>query len=168
MAKNVIINGVTYNEVPYVDIPQSGGGTASFYDTSDATGASADTLVGKDVYGPDGKQSGSMPENGDTSGTISTKNGTVTIPAGHTSGGTVQLSNEAKAAIIAENIKAGATILGQAGKSTVIDTEIASGGATAGAIVNGYSAYVNGVKVDGNATFPTVSQDSSTKVLTIA
>lgn len=168
MAKNVIINGVTYNDVPYVDMPQSGGGTASFYDTSDATGVAADTLAGKDVYGVSGKQSGSMPENGDTSGTISTKNGSVTIPAGHTSGGTVQLSSEAKAAIIADNIKAGATILGQAGKSTVIDTELASGAASEGTILAGSSAFVNGRKVDGTATVPTVSQDSSTKVLTIA
>ena len=34
MAQNVIINGVTYQNVPEVDIPQSGGGTAKFYDAS--------------------------------------------------------------------------------------------------------------------------------------
>ena len=37
MAKNVIINGVTYNSVPEVNIPINGGGTARFMDTSDAT-----------------------------------------------------------------------------------------------------------------------------------
>ena len=36
MAKNVVINGVTYSNVPEVDIPISGGGTAKFMDTSDA------------------------------------------------------------------------------------------------------------------------------------
>lgn len=33
MAQNVIINGVTYSNVPEVDIPKSGGGTAKFYDS---------------------------------------------------------------------------------------------------------------------------------------
>ena len=31
MAQNVIINSVTYQNVPEVDIPKSGGGTAKFY-----------------------------------------------------------------------------------------------------------------------------------------
>ena len=47
MAQNVIINGVTYNEVPEVDIPLSGGGTAKFMDTSDADAVAADILNGK-------------------------------------------------------------------------------------------------------------------------
>lgn len=34
MAQNVVINGVTYSNVPEVDIPKSGSGTAKFYDTS--------------------------------------------------------------------------------------------------------------------------------------
>ena len=37
MAQNVIINGVTYPNVPSVEIPKSTSGTAAFYDTSDAT-----------------------------------------------------------------------------------------------------------------------------------
>ena len=36
MAQNVIINGVTYQSVPEVNIPKSGGGTAKFMDTDDA------------------------------------------------------------------------------------------------------------------------------------
>jgi len=32
MAQNVIINGVTYSDVPEVQIPKSGGGNATFYD----------------------------------------------------------------------------------------------------------------------------------------
>ena len=34
MAQNVIINGVTYQNVPEVDIPKSGGGSAKFMDTT--------------------------------------------------------------------------------------------------------------------------------------
>ena len=44
MAQNVIINGVTYQSVPEVDIPKSGGGTAKFTDVSDATAVAADVL----------------------------------------------------------------------------------------------------------------------------
>lgn len=62
MAQNVIINGVTYQTVPEVDIPKSGGGTAKFYDISDATiNSNAQLLNGVSAYGADGtKYSGSV------------------------------------------------------------------------------------------------------------
>ena len=50
MAQNVIINGVTYSNVPEVDIPKQGGGTAKFYDTAGADAAAGDVLTGKDFY----------------------------------------------------------------------------------------------------------------------
>lgn len=115
MAQNVVINGVTYSNVPEVDIPKSGGGTAKFYDTQTADATNADILTGKSAFGPSGSISGSMANNGSTSGTISTKAGTVTIPAGYTTGGTVSISSTEQAKIIASNIKSGVTILGQAG-----------------------------------------------------
>ena len=68
MAQNVIINGVTYQSVPEVDIPKSGGGTAKFYDTAGADAAAADILTGKTAYGANGSVSGSMANNGSTSG----------------------------------------------------------------------------------------------------
>lgn len=167
MAQNVVINGVTYSDVPEVDIPKSGGGTAEFYDTSDADAGQGDVLSGKTYY-KDGKKTGSMTNNGDTSGDISSKDGTVTIPAGYTSGGTVGIDSTEKAKIVSGNIKSGVTLLGVAGDSNVVDTTIASGGAAAAQIMSGYSAFVNGSKVDGSATVPTVSQDSTTKVLSIS
>jgi hypothetical protein len=167
MAQNVIINGVTYSDVPEVDIPKSGGGSAQFYDTSDADAAQGDVLSGKTFY-KDGKKTGSMTNNGDTSGDISTKAGTVTIPAGYTSGGTVGIDSTEQAKIIAGNIKSGVTILGQAGSSMVVDTTLSSGAASAPTIVSGYSAFVNGTKIDGSATLPVISQDSTTKVLSIS
>lgn len=169
MAKTVVINGATYADVPYVEIPLSEGNeNAVFYDTSGASAAAADVLNGKTFFKDGGSAQGTMPSNGDTSGTISTKAGTVDVPAGYTSGGTVSISSTEQAKIIAENIKSGVSILGQAGSSMVVDTTIASGGAAAGNILNGYKGYVNGALVTGNATMPTVSQDSSTKVLTIS
>lgn len=168
MAKNVVINGVTYSDVPQVDIPLSGGsGNASFYDSTDATAAPGDVLTGKTYY-KDGKKTGSMANNGSTSGTISTKAGSVQIPAGYTSGGTVTIDSAEQAKIIAGNIKSGVTILGQAGDSKVIDTTLASGAAGAAQILSGYSAFANGAKIDGSATFPTVSQDPTSKVLSIS
>lgn len=167
MAQNVIINGVTYQNVPEVNIPKSGSGTAAFYDSSDATAAQGHVLSGKTFYKDGGKSTGSMANNGDVSDTISTKAGTVSIPAGYTSGGTVGISSTEQAKIISDNIKSGATILGVQGSSTVVDTTIASGGAAAGNIVNGYKAYVNGSLIEGNAQMPSITQDSTTKVLTI-
>ena len=134
MAQNVVINGVTYSNVPEVDIPKSGSGTAKFYDTASADITSADVLAGKTGFGPSGEVQGGMANNGSTSGTISTKAGTVTIPAGYTSGGTVSISSTEQAKIIAGNIKSGVTILGQA----------------------------------GSLSLPTISQDSTSKILSIS
>ena len=131
---SVIINGVTYANTPEVDIPKSGGGTAKFFDTSEADITSADVLTGKKGFGSSGEVSGGMANNGSTSGTISTKAGTVTIPSGYTTGGTVGISSTEQSKIIASNIKSGVTILGQA----------------------------------GSLTLPTISQDSTTKILSIS
>ena len=53
---------------------------------------------------------------GDVTGTIATKTGEYTVPAGyHTGGGKVGISSTEQAKIIADNIKAGVTILGVEG-----------------------------------------------------
>ena len=134
MAQNVIINGVTYQSVPEVDIPKSGGGTAKFYDTEGATAAAGDILTGKTAYGASGSVSGSMANNGSTSGTIATKSGTVTIPAGYTSGGTVSIQASAVADLTSATLLSGKTVLG----------------------------------VTGTLALPSISQDSTTKVLSIS
>lgn len=132
MAQNVIINGVTYASVPEVDIPKSGGGTAKFYDVSAADATTANVLNGKKFGGASGLDTGSMPNNGATGGTINTKNGTYTIPAGYTSGGTVNLGGVTDC--VAGNILSGKTILG----------------------------------VAGSLAMPNISQDATTKVLSIS
>lgn len=134
MAQNVIINGVTYSNVPEVDIPKSGSGTAKFYDTSAADISAGDVLTGKTAFGASGSVSGNMANNGATSGSISTKNGTVSVPAGYTSGGTVSIASAAVTDCVAGNILSGKTILG----------------------------------VGGSLTVPTVSQDGTSKVLSIS
>ena len=252
MAQNVIINGVTYENVPRVDIPLDGGGTAEFYDASDATAAAGDILSGKTAYGASGKVVGSIATK--TSADLTASGATVTAPAGYyasaaskavasgsattpattisvnsstgvitasvsgtksvtptisagyvssgTAGtitvsgsGTEALSTQAAqtitpgttnqtiaagsyltgaqtilgdADLISGNIKSGANIFGVSGSSVVLDTTIASSAATASTILSGYKAYANGSLLTGNMTVPTVSQDSSTKVLTIS
>lgn len=89
-----------------------------------------------------------------------------TIPAGYHNGkGTVTITSEEQAKLVADNIKAGVTILGVAGKASVVDTADAT--AAASTIVSGKTAYINGAKVTGSLTSVAVSQDSLTKVLTI-
>ena len=132
MAQNVVINGVVYADVPEVDIPKQGGGTTKFFDTAGGDFTGADLLTGKTGYGPSGAVPGTMPNNGDVSGTIGTKAGTVAIPSGYTSGGTVSLTNVADC--LPQNILAGKSILGQ----------------------------------NGTLALPSISQDSTTKILSIA
>ncbi len=60
MAQNVVINSVTYQAVPSVSIPKSGGGTAIFYDTADADAAAANTLAGIVGYNASGRFVGSL------------------------------------------------------------------------------------------------------------
>jgi len=51
MAKNVVINGVTYSDVPSVQIPLSDGqGSAEYVDTSDANATSGQIVNGATAY----------------------------------------------------------------------------------------------------------------------
>lgn len=120
MAANVKINGNTYNSTPYIDVPKAdNSGDARFWDTSGADIASGDLPTGKTGYGANGAVQGSMPVNGDVSGVISTKAGTVVIPAGKTSGGTVSIDPSAVADLTSANLLSGKSALGIDGGLTV-------------------------------------------------
>ena len=106
----VVINNVQYSTVPAVQIPVVGGGTASFYDASQTDVAASHVLSGKKFVGASGEDTGSMANNGATGGTIGTKAGTYTIPAGFTSGGIVSLTNVTDC--VSANILSGKSILG--------------------------------------------------------
>lgn len=85
-------------------------------DTSDDTAAVAEILVGKTAHARGTKLTGTMPNNGSVSGSISTKSGSYTIPQGyHDGSGTVGISAVEQAKIIANNIKSGIEILGVTG-----------------------------------------------------
>ena len=50
MAQNVTIAGASYTDVPSISVPITGGGTASYVDTSDADATAEDILTGKTAY----------------------------------------------------------------------------------------------------------------------
>lgn len=168
MAQSVKINGVTYDSVPKVEIPlSSGSGNAAYWDTTGATAAADNILTGKTAFGAAGSVTGTMANNGAVTGSISTVAGTYTVPAGYHSGkGTVSIASAEQAKLVTGNIRAGVTVLGVSGKSSVVDTADAT--ASAGTIISGKTAYVNGSKVTGSLTLVSVAQDSASKVLTIA
>lgn len=131
MSQSIIINGVTYNAVPYVEIPKNGGGTAQFYDTSDATlDSGSKMLQGNSAYANGIKYDGVIPSKAAQTYTPTTSNQTIN----------------------ADQFLSGAqTILGDA---NLIGSNILSG--------------VSIFNVAGSLTVPVISQDSTTKVLSIS
>lgn len=50
MAQNITLLGASYSDVPAVELPKTGGGTASFTDVTDTTAEADDVLEGKYFY----------------------------------------------------------------------------------------------------------------------
>ena len=85
-------------------------------DTSDDTAAVAEILIGKTAHARGVQLTGTMPNNGSVTGTISTKAGEYTIAQGyHDGSGKVSISATEQAKIIAGNIRQGVEILGVTG-----------------------------------------------------
>ena len=219
MAQNVVINGVTYQNVPEVDIPKSGGGTAKFMDTSDATLVSGDEMLdGVTAYSGGTKITGTITAK--TSSDLTASGATVTAPAGYyataasksvasgsatapatisgtsatvsTGTNTLTLS---KTVSVTPSVTPGYVSAGTAGNSSVsLTASVTTKGATtytpttsnqtiasgtyltgtqtisgdpnlvAGNIVSGVTIF----GVTGNVSLPSITQDSTTKVLSIA
>lgn len=219
MAQSVIINGVTYSNVPKVEIPKSGGGTAEFMDTSDATLASGGSMLsGVTAYAGGTKYTGSIVTKTGTD--LSASGATVTVPAGYyasqatksvssgsatapatISGTSASVSTGTNTLTLSKTVSvtpvvtAGYVSSGTAGNAavsltasvttkgattytpTTSDQTIASGTYLTGAQTisgdpNLQSAYIaSGVSifgVAGSLSSPIITQDSTTKVLSIS
>ena len=219
MAQDVVIRNVEYDDVPQVNIPIQGGGTAVFVDTSDATLASGDEMLsGKTAYADGVKITGSIVSK--SSSDLTASGATVTAPAGYyatsatksvTSGsatapasisgtsasvstGTNTLTLS-KTVSVTPTVSAGYVSSGTAGNSSVsltasVTTKAAATitpGTTNQTIASG--TYLTGTQtisgdanlvqsnivqgksifgVAGTAVVPIISQDQSTKVLSIS
>lgn len=220
MAKDVLINGVSYQGVPYVDIPLSaGGGNAKFVDTDSGDVTAGDIRSGKKAWAAGAEITGTVAVKSATDVTVSGK--TVTTPAGlydsavnksvadgavtpsvTASGAEIgdtestypititpkasvgtpgYVSTIADGAVVTKYIQtetksadpstAAQDITPSAGKllSKVTVAAVAlSGTATAADVLAGKTFYGTTLaKLTGAATVPTVSQDSTSKVLSI-
>ena len=92
-------------------------GTCAFdVDSSSATAVVAEVLATKTFAKNGSILTGTMPNRGAVSGTISTVNGTYTIQNGyHDGSGVVRIDSTEAAKIVASNIRQGVTILGVEG-----------------------------------------------------
>lgn len=115
MAKNVIINGVVYNNVPEVDIPISGGGTAKYTDTSDGTAEASEILESKTAYVNGTKVTGNIPSK--TAQTYTPSTSDQTIQSGQYLTGIQTIKGDAN--LVSGNILSGVTIFGVNGDLTL-------------------------------------------------
>ena len=92
-------------------------GTCTFdSDTSEDTAAVGEILVGKTAHARGAQLTGTMPNRGGVTGTISTKTQEYTIPQGyHDGSGKVSIAAAEQTKLIATNIRQGITILGVEG-----------------------------------------------------
>lgn len=144
MAQNVIINGVQYNQVDEVNIPLQGSGTARFYDNSGANITSPDIRNGKKGGSDTGLITGTMTEKSAAAYNPSTSDQTITANqylAGAQTIKAVTYSNTLAAA----NIANGVTV--KVGCSDDDDCI---------------------VSVTGTLASPVVSQDPTTRILSIS
>ena len=131
MAQNVVINGVTYQNVPKVQIPKSAGGTAEFVDTADATLDNGNKMLsGNTAYANGTKYTGSISSKSAQTYTPTTSD--QTINAGQYLSGAQTINGDAN--LQSQYIASGVSIFG----------------------------------VSGSLSAPTISQDSTTKVLSIS
>lgn len=140
---SVIINGVQYPTVPSVQIPKVGGGTATFWDATDTTVASGSMLNGVKAIGP----------SGEVTGNIQSKAAASYNPSG------------SDQSIAASQYLSGAQTIRAVTTTNLLAQYIASGVT----VKVGCSADDDCVtSVTGELATPVISQDATSKILSIA
>lgn len=138
-----VINNIQYASVPEVDIPKVGGGTAKFHYTGDSTGVAADLRNGKKMFGANGEVTGSMAEKSAAAYNPSTADQTI---------------NASQYLAGAQTIR-GVTISG-------LSASVIASGVT---VKVGCSADDDCVaSYTGTLASPVISQDSTSKILSIS
>ena len=108
-----VLSGSTFHDKSGAPVT---GACAYDADTSDATATAAEILSTKTAYVSGSKVTGTMPNRGAVTGTISTKAQEYTIQQGyHDGSGKVSIAAAEQAKIVAANIRQGVTILGVEG-----------------------------------------------------
>ena len=165
MAQNVVINSVTYQNVPSVEIPKSGGGTAAFYDTSDGTISSGDQMLASyTAYANGTKYTGTITTK--TGSDLSASGDTVTVPAGY-------YASQATKAVSSGSATAPATISGTSAsvstgantltlsKTISVTPSVTAGYVSAGTAGNSAVSLTASVTTKGATTYtPTTSNQT--------
>ena len=110
IAAATALSGATFHDKSGATVT----GTCTYdSDTSDDTAAVGEILAGKTAHARGSMLTGTMPNVGAQTGTISTKAQEVTIRQGyHDGSGKVSIAADERAKIVANNIREGITILG--------------------------------------------------------
>lgn len=108
--------------------------------TQDGTATASEILNTKTAYVRGAKVTGSMPNRGAATGTISTKTGSYTIQQGyHDGSGKVTIASTEQAKLIPENIREGITILGIQGTMSGTEGETVEATKTVTPTKDGFS-----------------------------
>ena len=102
MSKNITWLGNSYSNVGYVDLPQTGGGTAYFHDVTDTTAEAADVTSGKYFYDASGVRTAGTNSGGGL-GNVQFDTETVTASNYPTSLSFTGLKGEPKAFVVRLN-----------------------------------------------------------------
>lgn len=166
MAKNVVINGVTYQSVPSVQIPLSGAsGNAEFFDTSDATlDNGGKMLSGNTAYANGVKYTGSIATKTGTD--ITASGDTVTVPAGY-------YASQQTKAVASGSATGPATVSGSSAsvstgtntltlsKSISITPVVSAGYVASGTAANASVSLTASVTTKGAATYTPTTSDQT-------